>query len=180
MNPSTKSNVILWAVIILIIANVVLLSAFFLTRMHHDPHSNQNPAGFIEKELGFDEKQKDEFNALHVAHHQETEELRRNINEEEDSLFSLLKGTAPLENNKTSLIRELGINKSQIDSLTFEHFKKLRALCNPQQQKKFDEIIRDVVKSIAPPPPPMPPRDEHREAPVPPAPPIPPPPPPIK
>ena len=177
MNLTAKKNIILWAVIILIIANVIMLSVFFMTRLHHDPHSVQNPAGYIERELEFDQKQKDEFHELHVQHHQETEGIQRDINKEEDSLFSLLKSNATDGNNKSLLIRELGFNKSQIDSLTFEHFKKLRALCNPQQQKKFDEIIQDVIKSIAPPPPPMPP---HEGAAPPPAPPMPPPPPPSK
>jgi periplasmic protein CpxP/Spy len=152
MDALRKKNLLLWAVILLIIANVVMLAAFFMTRMHKAPHAEgASPAMFIEKELGFDTAQKERFKELHKQHHQETEDIRRKINEEEDSLFALIQ--SPSDSTKELIIRELASNKSQIDRLTFEHFRKLREMCNPEQQKKFDNIIHDVIRMIAPPPP---------------------------
>ncbi|MFY7963651.1 MAG: hypothetical protein ACOVO1_02035 [Chitinophagaceae bacterium] len=40
------------------------------------------------------------------------------------------------------------INK-KIDEITFAHFKEVRAICNAQHKKKFDEIIVKALKMQA-------------------------------
>jgi periplasmic protein CpxP/Spy len=157
-------------VIILILANIVMLATFFIARVHKTPHPSQAPTLFIEKELGFDEAQKQKFDELHKEHHSEAEEVRRKINEEEDSLFSLLPNVSS-DSAKEQLIKQLAFNKSEIDRMTFDHFRKVREMCTPSQQKKFDAIIHDVIRMIAPQPPQGPPGPPGR-------PPLPPPPPP--
>ena len=152
MNTLIKKNLLLWSVIILILANIAMLATFFITRVHKAPHPAQTPALFIEKELGFDETQKQKFDELHKEHHDESEGIRRKINGEEDSLFSLLPN-ASSDSAKEQLIKQLAFNKSEIDRMTFDHFRKVREMCNPTQQKKFDVIIHDVIRMIAPQPP---------------------------
>ena len=44
-------------------------------------------------------------------------------------------------------------NLEQLDLLTFDHFKQVRTICTSQQQKKFDEIIEDVLQMISSGPP---------------------------
>jgi periplasmic protein CpxP/Spy len=170
MNTLAKKNLLLWSVIILILANIMMLATFFITRVQKAPHPSQTPAVFIEKELGFDESQKQKFDDLRKDHHNQSEEIRRKINEEEDTLFSLLPNSSASDSAKEQLIKQLAFNKSEIDRMTFDHFRKVREMCNPAQQKKFDVIIHDVIKMIAPQPPQRPPGPPGR----PPLPPLPP------
>lgn len=39
--------------------------------------------------------------------------------------------------------------EQRLDEFTF--FQKLRAICNAEQQKRFDEIIQDALRRMAPP-----------------------------
>lgn len=142
----------------LMIANVAMLVTFFMTRMHKGPHvEGAAPAKFIESQLGFDEQQKQKFDVLRKEHHHEAEEIRRKINEEEDSLFAMLPDMTGSDSSREQLIKQIAFNKAEIDRMTFDHFRKVREMCSATQQKKFDEIIHDVIKMIAPPPPPGPP-----------------------
>jgi periplasmic protein CpxP/Spy len=158
MNSLAKKNLLLLTVIVLILANVTMLVIFFMTRIQKTPHPEAAaPATFIEKQLGFDEQQKQKFDDLRKTHHHEAEEVRRRINEEEDSLFSMLPNMTGSDSGREQLIKQIAFNKAEIDRMTFDHFRKVREMCSATQQKKFDEIIHDVIKMIAPPPPPGPP-----------------------
>jgi len=61
----------------------------------------------------------------------------------------LADSTATAESIKAAINKATTIEE-QIDIKTFEHFKKVRALCNAEQQKKFDTIIKEVVQKISP------------------------------
>ena len=39
--------------------------------------------------------------------------------------------------------------QKESDRITFVHFQKVRALCRPDQQTKFDEVIGEVLKMMA-------------------------------
>jgi len=168
MNTLAKKNLLILTVIVLILANVTMLVIFFMTRIQKSPHPEAAaPAAFIEKQLGFDDQQQKKFDELRKEHHQGAQEIRRRINEEEDSLFSMLPNMTGSDSSREQLIKQIAFNKAEIDRMTFDHFRKVRKMCSPTQQKKFDEIIHDVIKMIAPPPPPGPPPPPPR-APLPP------------
>ena len=42
---------------------------------------------------------------------------------------------------------------TKIELTTFYDFKKIRSICNAEQQKKFDEIIGEAFRMMGPRPP---------------------------
>ena len=86
-------------------------------------------------------------------------------------LFKLLQQPDVNDSTKKAAADNVAKNLERLDLLTFEHFKEVRAMCTPGQQKKFDEIIENVLQMIASGPPPgrpgpngrdhMPPPDDH-------------------
>ncbi|MGZ3904989.1 MAG: hypothetical protein ACXVC6_14910, partial [Bacteroidia bacterium] len=67
--------------------------------------------------------------------------------------------------NDSALVKQLADSMAfyqvQMELLTYDHFKKIRAICKPDQQKKFDEVINKALEMMGPPrpggPPPPPP-----------------------
>ena len=156
MNTVLKKNLLLWAVIALIIANVAMLAIFYHTRIR-ERHPADNPGRFIQEQLGLDDAQRQKVIGLSDEHHRQTEALRHTIAVQEDSLFSLLRLSYPSDSLRDAIISRVAVSKGEMDRLAFEHFKRVRLLCRPDQQKKFDEIIHDVVRMISPLPPHRPP-----------------------
>jgi hypothetical protein len=95
------------------------------------------------------------------------------MKEKKEALYQLLKANGADSSAQTAA-SAIGKTMQSIDLATYEHFKKLRAICRPDQQQQFDDIILDVVSMMhrqGPPGPPggrpgrrpgnMPPPDSH-------------------
>ena len=55
-----------------------------------------------------------------------------------------------------SISAEIGNDQKEIELVTFRHFQKVRELCDENQKKKFDEVIKEVINMMGqnkPPPP---------------------------
>ncbi|MGC4103520.1 Spy/CpxP family protein refolding chaperone [Ferruginibacter sp.] len=145
------------------IITLVLLTANIVTLGYLWTHKAKDTGGtplppppggqvfeFVTKELQLDSVQLQQYKALRDEHQAGQKPLQDSIRRSKEALFELLK----MQNAPDSLVQHLS-NKAaaaeqQLDLFTFKHFQKLRAICNATQQKKFDEIIQDVLRRMAP------------------------------
>ena len=42
----------------------------------------------------------------------------------------------------------VSLNMQELDLYTFDHFKKVRALCNAAQKISFDELIHQIIGAV--------------------------------
>jgi hypothetical protein len=112
------------------------------------------------------------------------QEVRKNNREAKDAFFCFTYNNTILfliQQLKKQLKNQRSMIRKQM-YLTFRHFQQVRNLCNETQKKKFDTVIQQVLRMIAPPqgkpqgPPPRrgegmhdgpPPGDDRREPPPP-------------
>jgi protein CpxP len=144
-------------IIVLLVINIGTLAFMWLQHTHHGPDGppRRDVAGFLEHELKFTDDQRKQFDVLREEHHEQVENIQRRAHEMHDRFFDLLSKQDSSEVKQ--LADSLAKNQEQVELITFDHFKKVRELCNPEQQKKFDEIIDDALRMMAPhggPPPP--------------------------
>jgi len=76
--------------------------------------------------------------------------LRDQMKNAKDDFFSLLK-----TDTANTIVVEVAAAKSArvqqlLDMANFDHFKKVRSICSPEQQERFDEIIQDVMRQMGP------------------------------
>lgn len=94
--------------------------------------------------------QKMDYEKLRGEHQATVRPLREQIKNAKDELFELLKNdTVSLAIVEAAAAKPAFIQQ-QIDLASFQHFKKLRTICTPVQQEKFDKIIQDVIRQMAP------------------------------
>lgn len=106
------------------------------------------PRGFLEGQLNFSEKQKDDAMKLREEHMKTMKAIRDSIHTLKDKLFDLIAVT-PTDSPKVSaLVQAIGDEQKQIELATFYHFQKIRALCDDNQKQKFDKIMKDVIKTM--------------------------------
>ena len=166
---SSKNKILVWAVVMLLIINITILSAIWIMN-HKQDQQKGSPADYLIKELALNTQQQKQLKALARAHHEQSEKIREKIKEARHDLFMQLRQPDVNDNSGKAAADSAAKYLEQLDLLTFDHFKHVRAICEPQQQKKFDEIIEDVLRMISSGPPPgknrlneqrMPPLEEH-------------------
>ncbi len=157
--------------LLLVIANIVTLTLLWVHRRGEgrpDGKMPPPPRGqvfeFINHELKLDSAQQEAYRKLKDEHQEYQRAVQDSLKKQKDAFFALLQQPAVADSVLQKAARQIGEQEQQIELVTFRHFKKLRALCNAEQQRKFDTIIQDVLKRMGPPrnrmEPPPPPGDE--------------------
>ena len=168
MNNPARNKLLTALVVLLVIINAGTILLLWMGRGKQGPPPPQQPKEFLVKELNFDAAQQRQFDALVSEHRQAVEQLREQIKEKKDALFSLIKEPGTADSIKQAAADAVSRLTSQVDLITVNHFQKVRAICNAEQQKKFDAILKDLTRMIAQPRPPgdgppglpPPPRDQ--------------------
>jgi hypothetical protein len=110
----------------------------------------QKPFEFLVHELSMNEQQKNSYDVLRQEHHRNMLALKEKDRNLHDELFKFLRTSAPDSSQVNSLIDQIGNNHRESERVNFYHFTKVRSLCNPDQQKRFDEVINEVLRSMGP------------------------------
>ena len=141
--------------IILLIANIVTLILLWNNKKNERDDQQRRPAlgavfEFVSKELQFDSLQREAYGKLRDEHQAGQRSIKDSIRKVKDAFFALLSQSDVADSVVQAAARKASETELQLEVLTFRHFQKVRALCNPDQQKKFDSIIQDVLRRMAP------------------------------
>lgn len=142
-------------VALLVVLNTIALTVFWIERKSNNvqfpPQDNRIGAkDYLIKELGLDSLQRLQYDELINQHRQRTNEMHLHVRDAKDSFFALLNDSTITESTVKKASLRAAETEQQIDMQTFNHFKNIRSICNAQQQKKFDSIIRNAVKMMEP------------------------------
>ena len=128
----------------------------------HDRRDGERPADFISHELNFSQQQKADFEKLKQEHQTVMKQAHDDMKKNKDEIFSYISKGQNDSVKVNQLADNIAKDQKQIELATYNHFQKVRALCDDNQKKKFDEIIGEVLRMMAPPDPdrhePPPPR----------------------
>ena len=155
MKNILNNKFIAWLVAILIIANLATLIFFWLGHIRNQ--RDNSPKEFLAKKLNFSDNQKNTYFKLAEEHNEAAKIIRDQIKFDKENLFKLLKSDTVNDSVRNNAAAQVSSSIQSLDILTFEHFKKVRAICTKEQKQKFDEIIQKMVNSVnqpqkAPPP----------------------------
>lgn len=142
-------------IFILLFINIGTISFIWINR---PPHDGPRPRGgdvtkYLSHELNFSDDQQQQLKELVKENRNEMDALRNTNRELHDSYFGML-ANADIDSTKVIAIADSITNlQNKIELLTFYHFRKVRTICNEEQQKKYSTIINDALRMMAPPPP---------------------------
>ena len=151
-----KESLLTTLVILLLIMNIGIVT--FLV-MHHEHERPPHPGGpphvdrLIIETLKFDDEQKKKFEVMKHEHHEQMMRIDEEYKNVLEKYFSLLNDEKIKTVEKDSLEKEIGRLQLSKATVTLEHFRQLKALCKPEQQKHFQELIPELTKIILPHPP---------------------------
>jgi protein CpxP len=142
--------------LLLVTANIVTLTLLWTSHGKRDREDRGMPPPqgqvfeFLNNELKLDSSQREAYRKLREEHQQSQQVIQDSTRKQKDAFFALLQQPAVADGEVEAAAKKITDTQQKLELLTFRHFQKLRALCNTEQQKKFDSIIKDVLKRMAP------------------------------
>jgi Spy/CpxP family protein refolding chaperone len=156
MKNFTNNPLLSVLILLLLTANIVTLTLLWINKGGKrekeppPPQAGGQAFEFITHELKMDSTQILAYSKLRDEHQAGQKPLQDSIRIRKDELFALLQHPDVSDSIISTFTRRAAEAEQQMDLLTFRHFQKVRALCNPEQQKKFDSIIKDILRRMAP------------------------------
>ncbi len=132
------------AVAALLTLNVGLL-AFLL--LHRPP---EPPFQLMIRELQLDAAQQVAYKQLREAHHQQILAHQQQNEDLHRMFFEMLTASNPDSARVQMLADSIATVKKEEEMITFQHFRAVRALCQPAQIPKFDAVLFDAWRSMKP------------------------------
>jgi hypothetical protein len=144
-------------VILLLLLNFGTLGFLWFGRHQGPPPPppHGNAADFLTHELSLTADQQKKFSDLRELHHHRVTEIQDSIHMLREKFFDELPTGST--GRADSLAMEIGKKQTELERVTFDHFRQVRMLCDAGQQKKFDNVIQEALRMMAPPPPGPPP-----------------------
>lgn len=134
----------------LFVTNVIML-VFFLGINNGRRNSQQrgNLVGtFLQKEVGFDSKQMDQYQALKKADMDSLTPYFDSLHMSKDVFYKLVSVHDVSDSDMASRLMPIGARQMKVDEQMLVHFKKVRDLCKPDQLAKFDSLFGSVISKI--------------------------------
>lgn len=155
MSIFTNNRLLSVITLLLLTANIATLGYLWMNRPGNVSMPPMPPRGgqvfeFVTKELQLDSAQQLAYKKLRDEHQAGQRPLQDSIRKAKDDFFELLKQPSIADTEMQQQSSKVAAAEQQLELFTFKHFQKLRALCTAAQQKKFDEIIQDVLRRMAP------------------------------
>jgi len=172
MNNFTNNRWLSVITLLLLTANIVTLALLWTNNKTERKIANpQLQTGgevfeFINHELNLDDAQQLTYKKLREEHQAGVRPLQDSIRKAKDRFFDLLHEDNVTETTVEDNSKKTGKLENQREVITFKQLSKLRAICNKEQQIKFDKIIQDVLRRMGgpkKPPGPPPPGMEGEE-----------------
>ena len=140
-------------IVCLIVLNIGTLSYLLLNR----PGNSRGPGGreriieFLSEELNFI------FNFYQSnivkENREQIEEIQAEDRKLHDNYFNYLNQNNPDSAVVDSMATLMSHKRKQIEIQSFYHFSMVRTICTEEQKAKFDRIINDALRMMAPRPP---------------------------
>lgn len=151
-----NSKTLVIVVIALIAANCVLMcTLWYRNYSSKTPPPMGNAFDYLSTALKLTPAQISQYKVLRDQHFNFTSKVNNELHLERDSFFDNLSNPSANPAQVNQLEARILNHQQMLDTATFYHFRKLRAILTPNQQEEFDGVIQNVLRMMARPQGPM-------------------------
>lgn len=149
INKQNINKVFLTIIGILLIANIALVS-FFLMRKdggkrEKRPEWKTVISAFLKTDIGFDTVQLKQYDSLSNRHKENMKNIGDSLRTTKEKQFKEL-AAANFSDSAVNIVAERSAyNQKVMELRMFNHLRKIRLLCKPEQLPKFDSLFGKVL-----------------------------------
>ena len=146
---STNNKILVIAVALLLTTNIALVVLMLTGRTTNSDRGRRGksePFELLVKELNLTEQQQKEFKELKDAHFSKAKPLFDSLRAGKNAFFALVKQENIPDSVLNLYSQRINETQSKLDKMLFAHLKKVRSLCTPEQQPKFDMFVQKMMQ----------------------------------
>jgi len=149
-----RNKVLSLLVLVLLVTNILLL-VFFVWKKPEPRQAAFKKDGrgdvmqILEKEVGFDEKQMEQYKQLKDQHWDKMRPYFGEMRTARNNFYKLLNLPSVPDSVVNNAADTIAAKQKKMDLQTFHHFQQVKAICTPEQQPRFDSLVQQVIKRMA-------------------------------
>ncbi|MFZ1452146.1 MAG: hypothetical protein WAT20_05550 [Ferruginibacter sp.] len=148
INKQNRSKIFLTIIGILLVSNIALVS-FFLLKKDNSSHEKRPDkkamiSAFLKSEIGFDTVQLLQYDTLSNRHKENMKKMIDSLRTPKDQQFKELAAANFSDSAMNSLAEQSATVQKTMELRMFNHLRKIRLLCTPEQLPKFDSLFGKV------------------------------------
>jgi periplasmic protein CpxP/Spy len=144
MKTQSTTKILILIIGILLVANIAEL-ALFLTKKETHKDKKTIISEFLQKEIGFNESQMQQYDSLSDEHHKEMKASMEEIRTNKDEEFKQLAGSRFSDSAIHSIAFQSVEKQQALELQLLEYIKEIRKICTPDQQAIFDTSFYKVL-----------------------------------
>ena len=150
-HPSHNKNLI-FIIVALLLTNIAVL-AYFLWLKKPEPVRPPERKGImielLQKEVGFDTVKMEQYKQLKDEQRETVRPLFDEMRKAKENFFKLISDPGANDSVINKAADAIAQQQKALDLQTFNHFKKVRALCEtPEQQVKYDSAVVKMFRKM--------------------------------
>lgn len=150
INTQNRSKVLVAIVMLLLIANIALVSFFLLKKdpPRRDKYEERKAmiAGFLKNEIGFNQAQLQQYDSISSKHHDNIKAMFDSLKSSKDKQFKQLAAGNFSDSVMNMVADQSAVSQKMMELQMFNHLKNIRQLCTVEQLPKFDSLFAKVLK----------------------------------
>ena len=136
----------------LLLTNVGVL-VYFLNQKRDSPaeppeRARTTVTEMLQDEVGFNEEQTAKYKELKDKQREKIKPMYDSMRKAKDSLFRLLSYVDTPDSLLTNAADVIAQRQKELDIETFNHFRRVRALCTPDQLPQYDSLVLRLVRKM--------------------------------
>ena len=152
-NPRNRNLLIIIGVLLL--TNIAVLVYFLGQKKpgntetsHSGKDKGSGISEMLQKEVGFNDEQTAQYKQLKEKQKETIRPMYDDMRKANDSLFRLLSYPETNDSLLNRITDAIAQKQKALDLQTFNHFKKVRTLCTPEQQPKYDSMVLRMFRKM--------------------------------
>ncbi|GAB3944846.1 hypothetical protein GCM10028805_12940 [Spirosoma harenae] len=148
-----RTKLLTFAVIGLLLLNLLTIGFLVLKpdqSSHYGPPGTpprpDGPVNIIIERLHFDQDQQKAYKELIDQHQSQMRELNEQMAQLHRDYYRLLASDKPDSAQANALSRQIADNQKAQAEVNFRHFEQIKALCHPDQQAAFKQLVGDLAR----------------------------------
>lgn len=147
----------MFIILFLVLVNSATLILMWMNRPPFPPHHGRPggpPDKIIIERLKLDEEQIKQFEIIKREHQGQMRQLNEELRLLHQKYFELLESDQVNDSLADSYEKQLASLAEKREEFTFIHFKKMKAICKPEQIELFNSFVGELGEILAGPHPP--------------------------
>lgn len=151
MDIIKQNKLISLTLILLVILNITTVSTLWLryniNKQVISPSSSKNSnqtVKLMQEEINLSTDQADKFNEMHKSFLENTKIYNDELNNLKGEIAEEIFRQKPNDNKVDSLALKIGLLQSKVEVVKYKHFLEFSKICNDEQKKKLQPILKEV------------------------------------